>query len=91
MQLLHPTPTSYHAKRRTLISKDLDSYTHVFIRRDAICISLQPPYDSPFEVIKHTPKFFTATVNRRPQTISLDLSHVGHVKINKYGFRVADF
>ena len=72
MQLLHPTPTSHHAKRRTLISKDLNSCTHIFIRKDAICKSLQPPYDRPFEVINCTLKFFTVTVNGNPQNISLD-------------------
>ena len=80
MQLLHPTPTSHHAKRRTLISKDLDSCTHIFIRKDAICKSLQPPYDGPFEVIKCTPKFFTVTVNGNPQNISLDRLKPAHLE-----------
>ena len=79
MQQLHPTPTSHHTHRTPHLSKDLSTCTHVFIRKDAIRKSLQPPYDGPFEVLKRATKYFTILVNSQHQTISLDRLKPAHL------------
>ena len=45
---------------------------HVFIRHDAICKPLQPPYNGPYPVVKRTDKYFTVNINGREDTVSLD-------------------
>ena len=72
-------PCLYHTIPRTE-HKLAKIWTLVFIHRIAIHKSLQPPYDGPFEVIRHTPKFFTVTVNGKTQTISLDRLKLPHLE-----------
>lgn len=61
-----------HITRPASVTLDLSTCTHVFIRRDAVCKALQPPYDGPFKVLKHRAKFFVVLVNSQRQTISID-------------------
>ena len=53
MQQLHPVPTTHHSHRTPHVSKELASSTHVFVRKDALRKSLQPPYDGPFHQVLH--------------------------------------
>ena len=46
--------------------------THVFVRRDAVSSPLAPRYDGPFEVLAHTPTFFTLQMDSGPDTVSID-------------------
>ena len=52
MQRLQPVPLAHHTFCKPQQSKNLSTCTHVFLRRDAVCRALQPPYDGPFEVLK---------------------------------------
>ena len=58
-------PTAY-------VPRDLQTCTHVFIRRDAVRKPLQPPYDGPFKVISRTPKHFKVDLGNRTDCISID-------------------
>ena len=72
MRQLPPIPTRHHTSRKSYVPPALSSSQHVFIRRDAVKRSLQPPYDGPFQVLKRTPKHYTAKVNGQQQTVSID-------------------
>lgn len=52
------------------MSEALSTATHVFIRHDAVRRPLQPPYDGPYPVVKHTDKHFTVDINGRKDTVS---------------------
>ena len=72
MQQLRSIPTAHHTHRNTHVDKDFATCTHVFVRRDAVRKSLQPPYDGPFPVVKRAPKHFTLHINGQDKTVSLD-------------------
>ena len=61
------------------IPQDLQTCTHVFIRRDAVRKPLQPPYDGPFKVISRTAKFFKVNLGTRTDTISIDRLKPAHL------------
>ena len=61
------------------IPEELSTATHVFVRHDAICQPLQPPYDGPYPVTKRTPKHFTVNINGRHNTISIDCLKPAHI------------
>ena len=71
MRNVHPVPTRTQS-RRSHVSRDLTSCTHVFVRHDAVRKPLQQPYDGPYKVLARADKFFTVDVNGRHDTISLD-------------------
>lgn len=59
-------------QRKSYVSPDLTSGTHVFVRHDAIRKSLQQPYDGPYKVLKRSKKHFTVLVKGRNEVISID-------------------
>ena len=79
MQQLRPIPTTHHAHHKPHVTKELSSSTHVFVRKDALRKSLQPPYDGPFQVVSRSTKYFTVHVNGHDQTISLDRLKPAHI------------
>ena len=79
MQQLRPVPTTHHAHHKPHVTKELSSSTHVFVRKDALRKSLQPPYDGPFQVVSRSTKYFTVHVNGHDQTISLDRLKPAHI------------
>ena len=76
-QIRPPTPRSIH--RASYVSDALSTCTHVFIRRDAVCKPLQPPYDGPYPVVKRTDKYFTVNIAGRKDTVSLDRLKPAHL------------
>ena len=52
MQELQGTSVRKQPQCKPYISKDVGNTTHVFVRHDAICKPLQPPYDSSYHVLK---------------------------------------
>ena len=79
MQQLRPVPTTHHVHHKPHVTKELSSSTHVFVRKDALRKSLQPPYDGPFQVVSRSSKYFTVHVNGHDQTISLDRLKPAHI------------
>ena len=73
MQQLHPPKVRSTSRHPIFINKDLDSSSHVFIRRDAKRTPLQPTYDGPFKVIDRSDKHFVIELsNKRKDTVSVD-------------------
>ena len=73
MQQVRYTHPQRHTQRKTHVSMDLSKCTHVFVHRDAVRRSLQPPYDGPFKVHQRSPKYFTIIGSTgKHQTVSLD-------------------
>ena len=51
---LQPVPTSRHRRPRVFVPEELDTCTHVFIRRGGVHPCLTTPYDGPFRVLERT-------------------------------------
>ena len=72
MHNLQP-PTPRTQQRPTVhVPKDLQTCTHVFVRRDSVRKPLQPPYDGPFKVLSRTTKHFVLDMHTRTDTVSID-------------------
>lgn len=72
MNGLKPTQSAHHGKHAVFVHKNLSDCTHVFVRNDAVRLSLQPPYNGPFEVIQRRSKFFKIRINQKEKNISID-------------------
>lgn len=74
MAKLTPRPAAWHTSTNTpfYIPRDLHTTSHVFIRRDHVRSSLEPPYDGPYKVIERQPKFFTIDVRGKKNNVSVD-------------------
>ena len=55
---LQPVPTSRHRRPRVYVPDELDTCTHVFIRRGGVQPCLTTPYDGPYRVLQRTPNGF---------------------------------
>ena len=77
MRCLQAVPTWQPQHRRTHISNDLATCTHVFVRNDAVRKPLHPPYNGPFLVVGWR-KHYTIDYKGQPTTISLDRIKVAH-------------
>ena len=58
----HTAPPRYILTHSN-IPEELSTATHVFVCHDTIRRPLQPPYDGPYPITKHTPKHFTVNIN----------------------------
>ena len=80
MHKLRAVPVRKQPRRAILISDDLSSCTHVFIRHDTVCKPLQHPYNGPFKVLKHADKQFTVDVKDHREVVSLDHLKPAHLE-----------
>ena len=56
-----------------IIPKDFSSWTHVFLRKDAVKAPLTPPYTGPYHVLSRTGKLFTLDINgKKKKKLSID-------------------
>lgn len=70
---LRPQPVSRHGSHSVFVHKDLQTSTHVFLRKDAMRSALEPPYTGPHRVISRTNKTVTVELFKRgPVTVSID-------------------
>lgn len=72
MSYLRPVPASRHGNKSIFVHKDLSSCTHVFLRKDALRASLEPPYTGPYRVLSRTDQTVTVELLRGPVTVSID-------------------
>lgn len=72
MDLIRPVETSHHTIRKPFIHPKLNDATHVFVRKEGIKTSLNPPYNGPFMVLQRHNKHFQVNVNGKLQNISID-------------------
>lgn len=69
---LTPKPTSRHGSRPVFCFRELLTCSHVFIRRDAVRRSLEPPYEGPYAVVSRHQKYFVVKVKSKDTTVSID-------------------
>lgn len=69
---ISPKPVSRHGKETIFVSKDLNTCTHVFVRTDAVRVSLQSPYEGPFLVVKRFEKYFVLYIKGKRMNVNLN-------------------
>ncbi|UYV80316.1 hypothetical protein LAZ67_18002376 [Cordylochernes scorpioides] len=72
MSSLQPMKSRINRNPNVFIHKDLQSCSHVFIRKDRVKKPLEPAYEGPFKVLKRTVKYFTVMVKGKEDNVSLD-------------------
>ena len=77
----HITPAKTRTQNTTShIPVELNTCSHVFVRCDAVCRPLQPPYTGPYKVLRRTPKYFVLEVKGKKETFSIDRLKVAHLE-----------
>ena len=72
-QLKSIEPLHHQSKNKVFfVNKDLNTCTHVWIRRDSYTKPLQPKYSGPFSVLQRNIKTFQVQVHNKKETISID-------------------
>ena len=71
-------PPSRPQHHDTHVPPDLQTCTHVFIRRDAVKKLLQP-YDGPFKVLSRSQKSFKVDLGNHTDSVSLDRLKPAHL------------
>ena len=82
IQKLHPVPPRT-TQGKNSIPAELQRASHVFIRHDAVRKPLQPPYDGPYPVLKHTDKYFVVNINGCKDTVSIHRLKPAHIEPNE--------
>jgi hypothetical protein len=70
MAHLRPVSAARHVSLATFMHEDLEKCTHVFLRQDATCQALEPPYSGPYQVLSWRDKRLQLLVRGRPVTVS---------------------
>ncbi|XP_014777061.1 uncharacterized protein LOC106874016 [Octopus bimaculoides] len=65
---------------KTYLPKDYSSWTHAFVRNDAVKHPLAAPYSGAFRVLSCTDEVFTLDLNGRKDTISVDRLKGAHIE-----------
>ena len=77
---LQPTPTSAHRKPKLYIPGELETATHVFVRRGGVQSSLSAPYEGPFRVVSRNPAGYYVRLSQgRTERIALNRLKPAHV------------
>lgn len=61
-----------HGQKNTFILQDMEKALHVFLRHDAPAGAFHPRYQSPFEVIKRTEKFYRIKIGNKKVNVSIE-------------------
>lgn len=69
---LSPASTSCHGEKVFYVPKDLNTATHVFLRKGPLKKSLESPYSGPHLVIERGPKTFKIDVQGKHITVTID-------------------
>lgn len=72
MNDIWPAESKPHGKTPPFIHGALQTSTHAYVRRDAVKLSLQTPYEGPYEIATKRPKYFTILVRGTRKNISID-------------------
>lgn len=78
MSLLRPVPASNHAKDKIFIDPELKTCSHAFVRNDSVRLSLVPPYDGPYQIVRRGEKCFDLFIKGRTLTVSIDRLKAAH-------------
>ena len=71
MSCLTATPPRHPSKSSSQVPANF-SCSHVFIQKDAVRQTLQPPNNELFTIIQHKQKFDIIWVNEKSQSVSID-------------------
>ena len=80
MQQLQPPKVRQQSSRKSHVSEDLQTCTHMFVHHDAVKKPLRQPYDGSFRVIKRHEKHFTLDVKGSQSVISIDRLKPAHLE-----------
>ncbi|UYV82121.1 hypothetical protein LAZ67_21001001 [Cordylochernes scorpioides] len=69
---IRPQPTRQTKQNNIFSHKDLDTCSHVFVRKDFVKRALSPPYEGPFPVVSRSSKTFTVKINDQNKVISVN-------------------
>lgn len=70
---LKPIESANHnTKRKTFVQKELNTCTFVFLRNDAVCPPLTPPYDGPYKVLQRKLSTFVIEIRGKRQEVAID-------------------
>ncbi|UYV66459.1 hypothetical protein LAZ67_4001746 [Cordylochernes scorpioides] len=72
MSRIRPQPTKQTKQNNIFSHKDLDTCSHVFVRKDFVKRALSPPYEGPFPVVSRSSKTFTVKINDQNKVISVN-------------------
>ncbi|UYV66080.1 hypothetical protein LAZ67_4000089 [Cordylochernes scorpioides] len=72
MNRIRPQPTRRTNQNNIFSHKDLDTCSHVFVRKDFVKRALSPPYEGPFPVVSRSSKTFTVKINDQNKVISVN-------------------
>nr|XP_039258764.1 uncharacterized protein LOC120335335 [Styela clava] len=78
---LKPIQPRTPQNRKTFLSPELNTCSHIFLRVDAVRRPLIPPYQGPFRVIQKYDKFFKIDFKGKPTTVSIDRVKPAHEEI----------
>ncbi|GBM47568.1 hypothetical protein AVEN_90275-1 [Araneus ventricosus] len=67
-----PTFPLRHGSQRIYIPKDLETCSHVFMRRPPFQKTLQTPYEGPLKVLRPLPKYFIILIKGQERLIAMD-------------------
>ncbi|UYV80525.1 hypothetical protein LAZ67_19000466 [Cordylochernes scorpioides] len=70
--LIRPQPTRQTKQNNIFSHKDLDTCSHVFVRKDFVKRALSAPYEGPFPVVSRSSKTFTVKINDQNKVISVN-------------------
>ncbi|GBN08536.1 hypothetical protein AVEN_223954-1 [Araneus ventricosus] len=73
MRALKPSDPVHHGLKAVYMPKDLQTCSHVFVRRRSIKRDLTTPFEGPFLVKKRQDKSFIVVVNGQEKVISVDI------------------
>lgn len=72
---LHPRAQSIKSR----VPKDIETWTHVFVRDDAVRRPLTSPYKGPYKVLERNSKFFKLDIKGRREIVSVDRLKQAHI------------
>ena len=68
LPIMHPQEQTI----KSSVPKDISSWTHVFLRKDAVKAPLIPLYTGPYCRFSRTDKLFTLDISGKKETVSID-------------------
>ena len=57
---------------KSSVPKDISSWLHIFLRKDAVKAPLTPPYTGPYSKLSRTDKLFTLVISSKKETASIN-------------------
>ena len=77
-----PIPTSQHGLPQSHMPTGQQAAKYVFIRHDAHCGPLQPPYKGPFRILETGDKHFVVDIGIKTECVSIDRLKPAHLDLD---------